>query len=135
MMSRSRDGLVMGTKNKEKMEECSRYNRCSAPLCPLDAKLRLRKWYPDEPYCSRTDIRPGWVNVQQRIQRKALNREMYFTVDMLNEIEKVYKGIKGIESDKETDASRSVEDWNRKYRKKRKEAKERYRERGCIFKK
>lgn len=30
---------------------CSRYQRCSAPICPLDADWRLRKHIDGEPVC------------------------------------------------------------------------------------
>jgi hypothetical protein len=31
--------------------DCPRWERCSAPLCPLDPQWRVRKMVPSEPVC------------------------------------------------------------------------------------
>lgn len=36
----------------EVMEQCSKYNKCNAPLCPLDPDMRKRVYYAGEPVCT-----------------------------------------------------------------------------------
>lgn len=33
------------------MTQCSRYIKCSAPICPLDDEMELRVVYDDDPIC------------------------------------------------------------------------------------
>ncbi len=35
-----------------KIEDCPRFDRCSAPICPLDRDWRLRKHLSGEPICA-----------------------------------------------------------------------------------
>jgi hypothetical protein len=37
--------------NSVKMCECTRFNRCSAPICPLDSDWKLRVYRKGEPIC------------------------------------------------------------------------------------
>lgn len=53
------------------MTECPSFESCSAPLCPLDAKLTDRIWYTDEPVCSgRAAKGCRWVKKQRSIVRR-----------------------------------------------------------------
>ena len=60
-------------------DKCSSFEKCSAPLCPLDKDLSCRLWYHDEPICNG---RPGsgrrWIakqrSIQKRLTRSWLNR-------------------------------------------------------------
>lgn len=36
------------------MDKCSRFDKCSAPKCPLEKYIVLRVAYPDEPKCAAT---------------------------------------------------------------------------------
>lgn len=97
------------------MTNCKRYEKCAAPLCPLDENLHIRKWYPDEEICKKQGEKPGWVKIQKRIKKKAKNRETYYTVEMLELIKKVYSSIKGANSDKE----KAHIEWIKSFKKKR----------------
>jgi len=51
--------------------DCSRFDVCSANLCPLDARLSERIWYADEQVCkSQTHGRHRWIRKQRSIQRR-----------------------------------------------------------------
>ena len=112
------------------MENCSRFNYFSANLCPLDRRRYERVWYPDEDYCHRTDIRPDWVNIQMRVKRIVKDKEKFFTVTMLEAIDKVYKGLKGIDPE----SKETPDQWIKKWKDKRKKAKLRYLE-SDLYKK
>jgi len=51
--------------------DCSRFDVCSANLCPLDAGLSDRIWYADEAICkSQKHGRHRWIRKQRSIQRR-----------------------------------------------------------------
>ena len=87
-------------RNKEEMpfKECPLYDRCSAPICPMDPVAKLRIWYSNEDVCSRSNFKDNKVVVTQRkITKKG--SEGYFTFEMLNRDIVVKKGIRGIDPD------------------------------------
>lgn len=52
-------------------KDCSRFDVCSANLCPLDAGLSERIWYADEQVCkSQKHGRHRWIRKQRSIQRR-----------------------------------------------------------------
>ena len=75
---------------------CALYETCLAPLCPLD-KISLNGiWYPDEEICrSRTHGNLSWLKAQRRLSRVAATG--YFTVEMLNRLVVIRKGIAGLD--------------------------------------
>lgn len=38
-------------RSKNPMEECSRFETCNAPVCPLDEEAHLRMRYPEDDIC------------------------------------------------------------------------------------
>ena len=51
--------------------ECTSYDGCNAPLCPLDPGIDLRIWYADEPICrSHTHGKRRWIRKQRSIVRR-----------------------------------------------------------------
>ncbi len=81
--------------------ECSIYNDCEAPLCPLSEELNDCVWYADEEVCnSRVSTKLHWVRIQKRIRKYKIKVDAgYFTREMLNSIRNVSKGIKGMDPD------------------------------------
>jgi len=81
----------------EKMEDCPRWDKCTAPLCPRDPNIRKQIWYPDEEIC-RSQQCGGldWIRAQRKIKRRAENSEDYFTLPMLQQGCIVRTGIRGL---------------------------------------
>jgi len=74
-------------------EECSNFDICSAPLCPLDKdSLENGIWYPDEEICRKRNA-PMWVKAQRKIVKKTKDKDKYFTYEMLNRNCKIVSGI------------------------------------------
>lgn len=52
-------------------EDCDRFEKCDAPICPLDPDKHLRVWYSDEEVCkSQTHNKHRWIKKQRSIQRR-----------------------------------------------------------------
>ena len=84
-------------------DRCPSFEGCSASLCPLDKGVGTYCWYPDEPICSfRQFQRLDWVRKQRLIAKRHGSIDRYFTVKMLQEIQRVRKGIKGADPDGKT---------------------------------
>jgi hypothetical protein len=83
------------------MEKCASFERCSAPLCPLDEGLTDAVWYPDEDVCNRRNgDKPKWLRNQRKIKRlKPRYSDSYFTLEMLSRIRRVTRQIVGINPD------------------------------------
>ena len=75
---------------------CRLYEDCIAPLCPLD-RISLRGvWYPDDEICrSRTHGNLPWISSQRKIARAGASG--YFTLEILNSIRTIRKGITGLD--------------------------------------
>ena len=86
--------------NKEEtpFKACPLYDRCAAPICPMDPNAKHRSWYSTEDVCSSSKFKDHKVVVTQRkISKKG--SEGYFTYEMLNRDIVVKKGIQGIDPD------------------------------------
>jgi hypothetical protein len=79
------------------MMDCSYFEGCTAPLCPKDAGNAQCAWFADEEICRLADV-PEWVKRQRKVSRKAAP-EGCFTVAMLKQDCRIYRGIKGIDPD------------------------------------
>jgi hypothetical protein len=67
---------------------CKLFVKCSAPLCPLDIRLKKRVWYADEDVCrSRKYGLNRWVKKQRSIQKRKTKSwfEKYITYQMLRD--------------------------------------------------
>jgi len=76
------------------------FDNCEASLCPLETSHGAQ-WFPDESVCNSKSIaKPPWVKTQRKIQRlflKGLVLETEcFTIDMLQGIKRVGKGLHGM---------------------------------------
>lgn len=83
-----------------KPESCTAFNRCEAPLCPLDASEGAI-WFPNEPICTNTHRAKGlrWIRSQRKLVRKHSNPSLYFTKAMLNRLHSVFRGTTGLHPD------------------------------------
>lgn len=76
---------------------------CHCQLCPEELALDKHShpiWYPDEPICNRRKYqRLPWIRNQKRIARVGAPSDRYFTVDMLDAVVQVRKGIVGVSPD------------------------------------
>jgi hypothetical protein len=93
--------------------DCKYFDGCFAPLCPRDAGIAARTWFPDEDICRAgnhprlADI-PDWVKRQRKVSRKAAP-DGYFTLAMLKHDCQIRKGIKGIDPNG-TDKERAADE-------------------------
>ena len=77
---------------------CTLYETCNTPLCPLDGSSLNGIWYPDEEICrSRVHGNLSWMKAQRKLARIAAGG--YFTVEMLNRLVVIRKGITGLDPD------------------------------------
>jgi len=83
--------------------DCKYYEKCNAPLCPLDqASLEHGIWYPDEEICRLKEYsKHEWIINQKKIQKKTRNHDTYYTYEMLNRHIIIAPGIKGLDPDKD----------------------------------
>ena len=102
--------------------KCKYFNRCSAPLCPLDGgSLGGGIWYPDEEICHLKEFQGlRWVQNQKRLQKMArkglVSVEGYFTAEMLDNEIIFRKGMRGLDPDRPLDEEREqLERWLEKY--------------------
>ena len=85
-------------KEETPFKACPLYERCSAPICPMDPNIAARTWYSDEDICSSSKFKDHRVVVTQRkIAKKG--SDGYFSYSMLNRDIVVKKGIQGIDPD------------------------------------
>jgi len=76
--------------------DCTLYETCNTPLCPLDGSSLNGIWYPDEEICrSRTQGNLPWMKAQRKLSRVAAGG--YFTVEMLKRLVVIRKGIVGLD--------------------------------------
>lgn len=98
--------------------ECQNFNNCDAVLCPMDEiSINSGIWYPDEEICKRNDFRQLiWIRKQRAVQKLVAKgkatTDRYFTVNMLQIIKGVRRGIEGINPDQPLkDADRAERLW------------------------
>ena len=79
---------------------CTLFESCFAPLCPLDPLSLKGIWYPDEEICrSRSQGGRPWIRSQRRIAKVACHGAGYFTLEMLDRLVVIRKGITGLDPD------------------------------------
>lgn len=89
---------------------CPKFEDCSAPLCPLADNLRHLIWYPDEDICERRGFQIlDWIKKQKAIVKVKAPADRYFTVEMLEGIKQVRKGIEGINPDQPLEQAKKSE--------------------------
>lgn len=100
---------------------CSRYLKCTAPLCPLDRDVERRMWFPDELICTAKQFGGlDWVRNQRKIKRRARDKSRYFTLEMLKRNCRIRTGIKGLSPDIPSNKERrKVQEWLSKHPPKR----------------
>lgn len=92
-----------------KQIDCPNFEDCSAPLCPIDENsIRNGIWYPDEEVCRKRDV-PNWVKKQKAIAKKGPPLDRYFTVEMLEVVRQVRRGIEGINADQLLEQAKEAE--------------------------
>jgi len=99
----------MGRKTMGQVDCLQFEEGCSAPLCPLDEdSIKDGIWYPDEEVCHRRGA-PYWVKRQKAIVKVKALSDKYFTVEMLEAIRQVRKGIEGINPDQPLEQAEEAE--------------------------
>jgi len=91
---------------------CPNFERgCSAPLCPLDeVSIEHGIWYPDEEICKGKDFQTlDWIKNQRAVAKAKAPADKYFTVEMLEAVKQVRRGIEGINPDQPLDRAREAE--------------------------
>lgn len=113
------------------MISCSKYDICSAPLCPLD-KNEGRVWYPNEEIC--TKHRHNWILTQRKLSKRAKSKDQYFTFEMLQRDCVIMTGITGISPDQENEREQ-IKKWMSKHKPRKKMSEKQRREVGERFSK
>ncbi len=89
-----------GQTNVDGRPTCGLYEKCIAPLCPLDQSSLKGVWYPGEEICrSRTHGNLPWIRAQRKIGRAKASG--YFNLEILNSIRTIRKGIMGLDPNAE----------------------------------
>jgi len=96
----------------QKPQNCRQWDKCSAPLCPLDDNKVHIIWYPDEEICHSRTHRQGlkWIENQRKVRKKAKSTDTYFTLEMLDRDFIVKAGITGIDPDSK-DPEKEYKQW------------------------
>lgn len=90
---------------------CKHYDNCAAPICPMDEDSLTGIWYPDEEICqSRQFATLDWIRKQKLIARKHGSVDGFFSVAMLQALERVNKGITGANPDEPDSEAKWVRD-------------------------
>jgi len=67
--------------------DCNIYDKCNAPICPLDTESMLFGiWYTDEEVCKKKDMgKCLWIKNQRKLQKgEKTQKRGYFTKEMLD---------------------------------------------------
>lgn len=93
------------------LKNCSKYESCSAPICPMFSGFKEAIWYADEEICQNKELFPDKpvLDSQNKIKRRDRSKETYYTYDMLNRSCIIKGGITGIDPDK--DEEPQVNSW------------------------
>ena len=85
------------------LKNCSKYESCSAPLCPMFSGFKEAIWYADEEICQNKELFPDKMVLdnQNKIKRRDRSKESYYTYDMLLMPCIIKGGITGIDPDKD----------------------------------
>ena len=93
--------------SEEKLRKCLNFDKCTAPLCPLDVGSKEIVWYPDETICIDKEFRNlSWVKTQRRLTKSG--RKGFFNIEMLVVIRR------GVTDGISPDTKQSIESWLRK---------------------
>lgn len=85
------------------LENCSGYQGCEAPLCPLSEELEDAVYYLNEPICSAREFQKlHWIKIQRRLRKYKAKDGGYFTKEMLSNIRRCTPMTKGINPDGRT---------------------------------
>jgi len=74
--------------------QCPKFETCSAALCQHDLTPRMF-WYADTEVC-RSASAPKWVKIQRRIAKLNPDPHRWYTVKMLEAIQRVDRNTSGI---------------------------------------
>ena len=82
------------------LEQCTSFQMCEAPLCPLSEELDDCLWYPDEEICNSLKFRGlHWRRMQKRLKKYKASSDYYFTKEMLDDMKRCSKTTKGVDPD------------------------------------
>jgi hypothetical protein len=101
-------------------EKCSYFERCDAPICPMDPSKERAVWYPDEEICKNREFKDmDLIITQKKIAKINKRHEVQglFTFSMLNRTLIVRKGISGLSEDQDLDEiAKSERIWIQKHK-------------------
>jgi len=93
-------------------EQCSFFNSCNAPICPLDENKENAIWYSDEAICKNRDFSDlDFIKTQKKISKLNKKYEVigFFTFKMLNRSLIVKKGLEGLNEESDFNKLRKYE--------------------------
>ncbi|PMP83843.1 MAG: hypothetical protein C0175_01085 [Caldisericum exile] len=99
---------------------CPYFEKCDAPICPMDPSKERAVWYPDEEICRNREFGDlDLIISQKKIARLNRRHEVQgiFTYNMLNRPLIIRKGISGLSEDQDLDeTAKSEKTWIQKHR-------------------
>jgi len=97
--------------------DCPRFDSCDAPLCPLDEDRAKRTWFPDEPICDRAGMgTTRFVKIQRRIAKAVVLTDTFFTVPMLEAVDRIRPETTGLDPDSNANRQHRELEWIKKHR-------------------
>jgi hypothetical protein len=99
-------------------KSCKHYQRCCAPMCPMDENSLKCIWYPDEEICMSSAYgNLAWIKAQKKIFKALAQANRYFTFEMLKTNCVIRKGIIGL--DPNNDEKQQLQRWLKEHPSKR----------------
>ena len=104
-----------------KPEECPYFQKCDAPLCPLDKEKEKGIWFPKEQICrEKRFANILWIRNQKKIRKKASGSYRYFLIQMLDRDCVIRRGIEGLNPDMDSRSEQErIKTWLSKHPPKR----------------
>jgi hypothetical protein len=105
--------------NSTSTRDCSKFDSCSAPLCPLTGEIGI--WYPDEEVCSNHQFRSERaIRNQRKIAQRTKLPDTYYTYWMLDRDIVIKPGIRGLDPDEAIEQEQRCQaEWIRDHPEKR----------------
>jgi hypothetical protein len=101
-------------------EKCPYFERCNAPICPMDPSKERAVWYPDEEICKNREFKDKDLIITQKKIAKINKRhevQGIFTFNMLNRPLKIYESISGLNEDLDLEGiAKSEKTWIQKHK-------------------
>jgi hypothetical protein len=101
-------------------KQCPYFEKCNAPICPLNPDIEKAIWYSSEEICRNKEFKNLSFIINQKKIAKLNQKHViqgFFTYTMLNRTLKIRKGISGLNENKDIDKlTKSESLWAKKHK-------------------